>query len=228
MHAPHGDVQTAHEVAQMTRDAGLEVLAYGSYYRVAHTTDLPFEQVIDSAVALGTKVVRIWAGKCKFDEVTEEYRQQVVRETQRIADQAADAGLTLAFEYHRNTLTERAASAQRLLEEVDRPNVKTLWQPHPKLTVEQNNAALEAMLPWLVNLHVFSWDSEGTRLALSDGEAWWRQYLATAEQVWQAGQAGGEARDHAALIEFVTDAEPANFLADAQTLHQWLGQRMTW
>lgn len=217
VHAPHGDVDAAREVATMTRDAGLEVLAYGSYYRVCATEDLPFDRVIDSAVALKTDVVRIWAGQGKFDEMTEDYRHRVADETRRLAHRAAEAGLTLAFEYHRGTLTETAASAQRLLEEVNHPNVKTLWQPHPKLTVDENEAALRAMLPWLVNLHVFSWDSEGARLPLADGEAWWARYLQT------AATAPAHDREHAALIEFVTDSEPANFLADAAVLRHWLG-----
>ncbi|MFW6060525.1 MAG: sugar phosphate isomerase/epimerase family protein [Phycisphaeraceae bacterium] len=213
VHAPHGDVDTARRVAQMTRDAGLDVIAYGSYYRVCASDDLSFDHVIDSARALGTDLVRIWAGRGTFAEMTEDYRKRVADETRRFADRAADAGLTLAFEYHRGTLTETADSARRLLEEVDRPNVKSLWQPDPRLSVDENDAALRAVLPWVVNLHVFSWDSAGTRLPLADGEAWWARYLATAKE---------SGRDHAALIEFVTDAEPDNFLADARTLRQWL------
>ena len=34
VHVPHGEIALARDVAQMTRDAGLLVAAYGSYYRV--------------------------------------------------------------------------------------------------------------------------------------------------------------------------------------------------
>ena len=213
VHAPHGDVSAAREVAAMTREAGLRVLAYGSYYRVGHTTDVPFDRVIDSARALGAEVVRIWAGKGPFNEMTEADHERVVDETQQLADRAAEAGLTLAFEYHRGTLTETADSARRLLTDIDRANVKTLWQPDPRLSVDQNDAALRTVLPWLINLHVFSWQSDGTRLPLADGESAWRRYFQSARQ------AGDSA---AALIEFVQNDAPDQFRQDAQTLRQWM------
>lgn len=226
IHAPHGDVATAREVAQLTRDAGLQVLAYGSYYRVCENDDLPFENVIASAQALDAPLVRIWAGKGEFAQMTDDYRRRVARETQQLADRAADAGLTLAFEYHRKTLTETADSARQLLELVDRPNVMTLWQPHPQLTVEQNDAALRMMLPWLTNLHVFSWKSDGTRLPLAAGEAWWSRYFQTLADAATTtiANAGPAAAARAALIEFVADAQPEQFLADARTLRRWLDQ----
>ena len=35
LHVPHGDVPVAAEVGSKTREAGLEVSSYGSYYRFA-------------------------------------------------------------------------------------------------------------------------------------------------------------------------------------------------
>ena len=46
----------------------------------------------------------------------------------------------------------------------------------------------------------------------------WAQYLA---RVATAG------RDHYAMIEFVRDNEPENFLKDAKTLKQWLAPYIT-
>ena len=61
IHVPHGDVKRAAEVGRMTREAGLAVSAYGSYY--GETDGLVFDRVLDSAVALGAPVIRIWAGR---------------------------------------------------------------------------------------------------------------------------------------------------------------------
>ena len=64
VHVPHGEIDVAREVAQMTRDAGLLVAAYGSYYRVgvSEADGLAFERVLESAMALGAPTVRVWAG----------------------------------------------------------------------------------------------------------------------------------------------------------------------
>ena len=64
IHVPAGDVARAKEVGQQTRDAGLMVAAYGSYYRLAGggRFPAPFEQVLATAAALGAPTIRIWAG----------------------------------------------------------------------------------------------------------------------------------------------------------------------
>src|SRR5512137_1553394 len=64
VHVPHGDLARAGEVARQTTDAGLQVSAYGSYYRLgqSETAGLPFEKVLETAVALGAPTIRVWAG----------------------------------------------------------------------------------------------------------------------------------------------------------------------
>src|SRR5690554_3364232 len=63
-HVPHGDVDIATKVRRLTEQAGLEVAAYGSYYRagVSEKDGLSFDKVLDCAVILGTKKIRVWAG----------------------------------------------------------------------------------------------------------------------------------------------------------------------
>ena len=54
----------AREVRGLTEAAGLTVAAYGSYYKAGHSeaAGLPFPQVLDTALALGAPVIRVWAG----------------------------------------------------------------------------------------------------------------------------------------------------------------------
>ena len=118
VHVPHGEIDVAREVAQMTRDAGLLVAAYGSYYRVgvSEADGLAFERVLETAMALGAPTVRVWAGNRGSADADESYRAAVVDDARRIAVLAHAAGITVSFEYHRNTLTDTNASAHRLLE----------------------------------------------------------------------------------------------------------------
>jgi len=64
VHVPHGDLKSAQRVARLTADAGLEVSAYGSYYRAAgrQSTGVDFESVYKTALALGAPIIRVWAG----------------------------------------------------------------------------------------------------------------------------------------------------------------------
>lgn len=212
VHVPHGDIARARAVRKMTEDAGLEVAAYGSYYRVARSEEdgLPFERVLDTALELAAPSIRVWAGVKGSGEADGEYRALIVEETQRIADLARPHGMDIAFEYHGQTLTDTNESARRLLEAVADGHVKTYWQPPVGAAVERCLEGLGMVLPWLVNLHVFHWNAEPReRLALSAGYDRWLRYLRLAKTT---------GRPHFALLEFVKDDHPDAFAADARTL----------
>lgn len=215
VHAPHGDVAKAREVARVTADHGLRVCAYGSYYRVGESEakGLSFASVLDSAVALGAPVIRVWAGARNSEDADAAYRAAVVADCRRIADFAQAAGVRVGFEYHGNTLTNTDAAAQRLLAEVPHPALFTFWQPHVGRPVDEATAGLRAILPRLWNLHVFSWNAH-ERLPLAAREADWKRWLDVARST---------GRDHVCTIEFVKDEKPEQFLADAATLRTWLG-----
>jgi len=213
VHSPHGDVPVAHEIRKMTEDAALKVAAYGSYYIVGSGGDPPFEAVLESAVALGAPVIRVWAGKTGSREADENCRNAVVEDSQRIADQARAVGLYLAYEFHGNSLTDTSASAVRLLNDVARDNVMTYWQALSP-DVQQNLEDLNAVLDRLVNIHAYYNDrGTGEQVALADGTDTWGQYLTAAAR---------SGRDHYVLIEFVADGSAEAFRRDAATLKQLL------
>lgn len=213
VHVPHGDVARARQVRQWTVDAGLAIPSYGSYYRLNAADSPPFAAVLDSAVALGAPVVRVWAGKIGSDQADEAFRQAVVEESRAIADLAQQAGVVVAYEFHGNTLTDTNESALRLLREVDHPNVKVYWQPMRVAAEPYRLDGLRAVLPWLAHLHVFTWDQDGTRLPLAAGQALWQERL---DIVRAAGH------ELTAMIEFVQNDAPQAFLDDATTLKGWL------
>ena len=106
IHVPHGDIPQAKVVRQMTIDANLAIAAYGSYYRSGHPETGPFEAVLETAVELGASTIRVWAGNQGTDYPDTVYHNLVVKDTQRIADLAAEAGIEIAYEFHGNTLTD--------------------------------------------------------------------------------------------------------------------------
>jgi 3-dehydroshikimate dehydratase len=220
VHVPHGDVAQARAVRQMTADAGLRVAAYGSYYRVGDGQPCPFESVLESAVALGAPLIRVWAGARGSAGADAAYRDLVVQDSRRIADLAAAAGVGVAYEYHGRTLTDTSESAGALLDAVAHANVRSYWQPRSPGTCERNLAELAAIMPWLMNVHVFHWrakdaaPNEVERRPLSEGASDWGRYLA---------RVAGDPQDHTAMLEFVAGDRPEQFLEDARTFKAWLG-----
>jgi 3-dehydroshikimate dehydratase len=216
VHVPPGDVTRAREVGHMTRDAGLMVAAYGSYYRLGRNDPGAFEAVLASAAALGAPTIRVWAGRKGSAEHTPEERAEVVADALRVADMAARKGLTICLEYHGGTLTDSRDSVRALLVELAHPNIEFLWQPTHGELVEPCASRLLDILPRLRNVHVFHWwPTAAERHPLVEGEARWRTYI---EIVRESG------RDVDFLLEFTVNDAPGQFVADAATLKTWLAE----
>jgi 3-dehydroshikimate dehydratase len=219
VHVPHGDVARAREAGVLTRDAGLRVSSYGSYYRVGESEkEGPlFRDVLASACELGAPLVRVWAGRLGSADASDSYRRRVVDDALRIARMAAEEEIEVAFEYHGGTLTDTNESALRLLAEVADGGLRTYWQPAVGVTVADRMADLGRLLPHLVRAHVFHWAMDGDKLSrrpLSDGRREWTGYL----DVIRRAEC-----DIDAMIEFVAGDDRDRFLDDARTLRELLG-----
>ena len=215
VHVKPGEEALAREVGDRTRQAGLQVLSYGSYLHVDGPEHIAedFKPVLQSALALSAPVIRVWPGGREPDRADEAYYDSNAEALRIIGEMAGQHGLTVATEYHRGTLTQNAESAQKLMQRIDSPYVKTYWQPNPDITAADNRHEAAAMRPYLANVHVFCWTKGNERHPLAQGDADWRAYLQALELDPQ--------RQHA-IIEFVKDDSPARFLEDAETLRRWI------
>ncbi|MCF7854003.1 MAG: sugar phosphate isomerase/epimerase [Candidatus Pacebacteria bacterium] len=217
VHVPHGDVTRAREVNRLTKNAGLQVAAYGSYYRVGQSEEdgLSFTSVLETALVLEAPLIRVWAGTVGSADADNKHRKWVEDESRRIAAEAAGQGVQVAFEFHGNTLTDTTASAAALLGATHEAGMQCYWQPLPGWSCQERIDALKKMLPYLANLHVFHWHDHD-RCPLADGEPDWRSYLETVPRTDNVRWA---------LLEFVRDDNPTQFAADAKTLLRILERR---
>jgi sugar phosphate isomerase/epimerase len=219
IHVPHGDVKQARAVRQMTDDVGLYIASYGSYYKagVSESAGLDFDQVLASAAALGAPNIRVWAGDKGSAEADNAYIQAVANDSVKITDMAAKENITVSYEFHIQTLTDTIDSTLHLLNAVNNDNLYCYWQPPAGRSLTQNLAELEKLSSWLTDIHVFSWlaTEPVTQLALAEGTEEWLVYLR------KISAAKG---DRYALLEFVKDNNPQQFLQDAATLKSWLEQ----
>jgi len=168
--------------------------------------------VLDSCCELNAPLIRVWAGACASSNADENYRNAVIADSQRIAEVAARAGKRVAFEYHGGTLTDSRQSAKALLEAVTHPAVGCYWQPPVGMEHDECLEGLGDVVPRLSGLHVFTWrrtESGCVRHPLRKGQDEWMDYFR------KASEAGS---DTYALLEFVKDDQPEQFLEDAAAL----------
>jgi 3-dehydroshikimate dehydratase len=207
VHVLPGDLGIAESVRAATGAAGLQISSYGSYYRAGHDDPADFGAVLDSARALGAPRIRVWAGVTSSADATRAERVAVVAAARHAVDRAAAAGIQVAFEFHRGTLTDEVNSALGLLEAVD--HAATYWQPPEAMPDEDALAGLRRLLGRVSAVHVFSWWPGNQRRRLADRASLWRAAFELLSN---------ERAPIDALLEFVPDDDPGLVAAEARTL----------
>jgi Sugar phosphate isomerases/epimerases len=206
-HISQGNTDSARRIGELTRAAGIEVLSYGSNYRPSRHNKNDFKKALDYAIALKTRLLRIWPGDRGSEPVDLSYRKEVTEEIREACSIASGYGIIIAVEYHANNLTDTSESALQLIKDVNCVNFKTYWQQSTLgLSFEQNLARLKAVLPYIANVHV-----ENRRHYLYEVESYWKNYLELIRPV---------SGDHWLIIEFVKDGTPQNFFSDARVLRR--------
>lgn len=216
VHVPHGDIQTAREVARQTRDAGLEIPTYGSYYRCDHDGEFPFQAALDCALELRAPCVRVWAGKTDAKDAKIADFVRVAADLERICDLSSAHGVQIVTEFHGGTLTATGADALDLLRMA--PRAKTLWQPLRRAPgfapqIEENLAELELVAPFLSHVHVYEWgdDEAGNRRMFSlEESAQWPFYVQKLREI-------GE-QNRWLLLEYVPENDPEVLAREADAL----------
>ncbi|MBN1516612.1 sugar phosphate isomerase/epimerase [Candidatus Sumerlaeota bacterium] len=214
LHVPHGAIKTASHVANLMRDAGLCTVSYGSYYRCGAEDDdrLDFDDVLETAIALNAPAIRVWLGTAGSKQTPPEQRQRALDDLSRIAKKATAENILICAEKHADTLTDADDSVADILNRVTDQNFRMLWQPTNGACLTENLITLDLCLPSLAYLHVFHWwPDHHHRLPLADGEKRWMKYLKRSAHAAQW-----------AMLEFFQHDSVDQFLADAQTLRQWL------
>ncbi len=173
VHVPHGELVLARETLALCQSHDIGTDVYGSYYKISPHG---ISAVLDTADALGTKTVRIWAGTKGSADVSEDERRALTEQLIKDADTALSRGFTLAFEYHGGTLTDNAESALRLIREVDRKNVRLHWQPNQYRDFEFNKTACRLVAPYVDAVHVFAWVGND-KFPLSTQQYEWQTYF---------------------------------------------------
>lgn len=213
VHVPPDNPARAKEVAQMMKSAELETSAYGTYYRAGtYGSDYKavFEKLLNNAVILNAPVMRIWAGTAPSDETDEAERKKIVEECIDIADMAKKENITVAFECHNHTLTDDISSTLELMKETSHGNLRMFWQPNERKSFEYNLNALEKIMPYLTNVHVFNWDNKGNRKPLKCAENEWQKYT---ELIMS------DSAEHWLSLEFMPDDNPQSLQNEAEYLN---------
>lgn len=210
IHVPVGDTENAEKIGKMTKDAGLEVFSYGSYFKLG--SDMDFGCVSSTALSLGASEIRIWAGSKGSKATNSDELNSYVNELEQVCKIGSLNNQKISLEYHKNTYNDNSASSQLLIDLLRQKgvdNIFTYWQPLGSF--EENLPELSSFNDQITNIHVFHWKSNGVRKSLKKGRKDWAAYLTAIEKL------KGE---HKLIIEFVKHDLEKNFCKDVAILKE--------
>ena len=207
IHVPHGSIAVAETAAALCRDAGIACRCYGSYYCLPESGE-GFSDVLDTAGALGCRLIRVWAGIYASADADDSYRKSLARRLRADAEVATKYGVGITLEYHGRTLTDNGERALRLLDDAGADNVYLHWQPNQFESFEYNIAALRRVAHLVDSVHVFAWRGHD-KFPLSDMSREWSAYLDIL---------ACEGREIDLMLEFLPVECEADLIRDAATL----------
>lgn len=204
IHAPADDVQKLDRVVQLTREAGLEISSYGTYFRIDRDRPEDIAGYIHAAKRLGTNILRIW---CPGNPgvLTEQERLDRYERCRQVAAIAQDMGAVLCAECHNDNLTDNAQSALELMRAVDSPAFRMYWQPHPYFSAQENTDFAAAVEAYVANVHVFNWHGR-ERFPLEEARTAWQAYAKVL------------GKDRVYLLEHFQNDDPGLLVQETQTL----------
>lgn len=202
VHVPPGKLKLAERIGQATRKAGLINFSYGSYWRA----DCEPDKIVETAAALGVQWIRIWAGTQSSAACPQEIRCKTAEYIRQLCRHAG--GMQIAAEKHYGTLTDDAASAVRLLEEVGEDNFFCYFQRESN----SDNRNELVLLPSerIRAVHV-QYCVNRQRMPLKNGFGEWNELLAQIPE------------NVPALLEFVRNDSIEQYLEDVRVLKQLTG-----
>lgn len=215
VHVPPENIAAAGEARRLSREYGLEICSYGSYWCAGDGRDA-FLRNLEAAEELGAPVIRVWWGRTGSAETAESVRREWMEEMRVACREAKKVELQVAPEFHPGTLTDTPGSLERLLRETaDIPNLRYYWQPRWDWPEETRLETLDELLPRLARMHVFTWrhGPQVERLPLAEGADFWKKVLQKAPDTY-------------ALMEFVREDDQRALMEDAAALRRWIGEEV--
>lgn len=176
-HLPPGDRAAAQNLLMETLQSRLAVASYAALYRVSpgHENGLGFESILDTASALQSPAIRIFAGHTAFPREREEDKDRLIEELNRLGDLSAYRGISLCLSFGRGTSLETYDSARLLLDCLDHPFVGLAWEALPRVGAEEASLAIEEFTSRTNLILARKSDSLGRSCSLSDDRELWRR-----------------------------------------------------
>ena len=205
-----GDTERTSLIKKLSVENSIEIFSLASYCYMYDFDECV--KTLETARELSAPVIRIWAGRKGSAVCSAEEYDLIVENTVKMARLAKVHSITLAFEYHPNTLTDSADGAVELIQRINCDNVGLYWQVRPDISFEENRTAFLKISPYLLgNIHLSNYDEATGYRPLEEILPDLCGYFKDAD------------KEYNLMIEFVKGGTLNSLIADASTVRKVIG-----
>ena len=159
------------------------------------------ERLAVTSARLGAKIFKIFPGRVASADADRVIWDRTVERLRALATRVVSDGMVLTLETHGGTLCDNLDSTLRLLDALDGlDNVGICFQPYTGHDTTAAICTYDALVDWVLHLHVQNRGQDRTMSLLRDGE--WTDYGRFLTHVCGTGF------DGALCIEFTADIVP--------------------
>ena len=168
------------QVREQLVELGLSVAMVSPYFnfttseQTAQRSMAEALEVLEEAQLLSARGIRVFTGKTASRDATDEQWSRCAKALVRLCDHSSAAGTLWCLETHAWNLTDSVEGTLRLLQLVDRPALKVIFQPSTFKV--QHMTALTALAPHTAHIHATN-GRDGKACRLADGELNWPRII---------------------------------------------------
>lgn len=207
VHAPADDMEKVVQLPALQKEYGVACSSYGSYFRIGVSPLEELPPVVAAAKALGTNIIRLWAGNEGSAAYTGQKKEAFFSECHKIAKIGAENDVIFCLECHNWTYTDTKETALELMTAIDSPHFRMYWQPNQFKSIEENIAYAKLLAPYTEHIHVFNWKGE-QKMPLCEAIDVWKQYLSAFDT------------NKTLLLEFMPDGDIRSLEREAAALRK--------
>ncbi len=209
-----GDTAAAERTMLATLRAGLSTASYCTLFRAGLQSPTAFAPVLDTARALYSPTIKLWAGfkSPSLEDDAERFR----RTANELADMAAKEGVTLCFGMGRGSAIDSYERARALMGAADHPFVKLCWEPLPGIPFDDAMATFNALSGRIGLLCARSAGEDGRNALLRERDEDWLLYLDAFDE-----QGGSPDMARYVVIRAFKDGKPESLEDDCRLIRTW-------
>ncbi len=176
-HLPIGEIATAERLRLLMEKDGMHTLSYRVSQTYEVMSDEAFDQILQTAKALGTNCITLFYDKDQFPKKELSAEPALIQAAQHMADMAKACGMTLCFASKGQSLFRDYLAVTEFMKTLNRENVSIHWQPNGVSSLIYNLFELKMLSPFIRSAYVALCDSPEEQPLLIEGQDEWQQYL---------------------------------------------------